>query len=111
MILFAFSVYEATASDLEQRIEMRRGCFFPARFPNHEMHVTLGTPVTGQTCVVLGSIALPDEQMLSTLLLCHTLKKEGADKVIALLPYLGYARHDKEEPGKSLGVAWVGQML
>jgi len=59
----------------------------------------------------LGSIAPPDEQLLSTLLLAHTLKKEGARKLTAVLPYLGYARHDKDKPGESIATAWVGSMV
>ena len=49
--------------------------------------------------------------MLSVLLLAHTLRREGARRVIALLPYLGYARQDRADPGQSLGAAWVGDLL
>lgn len=61
--------------------------------------------------MVLGSIAPPDEQLLSTLLLADTLRKEGAGKLTALLPYLAYSRQDKDKPGESLGTRWVGQLL
>ena len=45
------------------------------------------------------------------LLLSHTLKKEGASKVIALLPYLAYARDEKRKTGQSLATAWVVSLL
>jgi ribose-phosphate pyrophosphokinase len=60
---------------------------------------------------VLGSLAPPAEQMLSVLMLAHTLRREGARRVVALLPYLGYARQDRADPGQSLGVAWVGELI
>ena len=82
-----------------------------ARFPNGELYVRIGAPIAGNVCAVLGSLAPPDEQMLSVLLLAHTLKREGARRVMALLPYLGYARQDRAAPGQSLGVAWAGDLL
>ncbi len=82
-----------------------------ARFANGELHLALDTPPAGQDCVVLGAIAPPDDRLLSTLLLCHTLRKDGAGRIVAALPYLAYARQDRREAGRSLGAAWVGQLL
>jgi ribose-phosphate pyrophosphokinase len=82
-----------------------------ARFPNGELYVRIGGPVAARVCVVLGSLAPPDEQMVSVLLLAHTLKRQGAQRVVALLPYLGYTRQDRADPGQSLGAAWAGDLL
>ena len=49
--------------------------------------------------------------MLALSLAADTLKRQGAARVMALLPYLAYARQDREEPGKGLGIAWVGEIL
>lgn len=81
------------------------------RFANGEWHLTLQASVRGAPCVVLAAITPPDARLLTTLLLCHTLKKEGAARVTALLPYLAYTRQDKEEAGKSRATAWLGAML
>jgi len=81
------------------------------RFPNGELHARLDTPVQDRDCVVLGSLAPPDERLLSLLLLAHTLRRAGARRVIALLPYLGYARQDRGEHCHSLGVEWAGDLL
>ena len=82
-----------------------------ARFANGELHLALDAPPAGQDCVVLGAVAPPDDRLLTTLLLCHTLRKDGAGRIVAALPYLGYARQDRREAGRSLGAAWVGQLL
>ena len=112
MILFASETYAATAAALRSAIaQLQLGRFHVARFENGELHLAVETPSTNEHCVVLGSIAPPDQQLLSTLLLAHTLKKEGASKVTAVLPYLGYARHDKDKPGQSLTTAWVGSLV
>ncbi len=82
-----------------------------SRFCNGELYLRLGAPVANRVCGVLGSLAPPEAQMLWVLLLAHTLRREGARSVVALLPYLGYARQDRADPGQSLGTAWAGDLL
>lgn len=64
-------------------------------------------PVAGDHCFILGSITPPECQMVSFLLLAHTLKKEGATRVTGILPYLAYSREDKQKPGQSVATAWT----
>ena len=112
MILFGFEPYTKIALALGNAVwQLQPGTFRVARFENGELHAHVTTPVVGQHCVVLGSIAPPDEQFLSSSLLIHTLKKEGASQVSAVFPYLGYARHDKDQPGQSLATAWAGSLV
>lgn len=112
MILFAFEPYADIALALKNALgRLQPGTFGIARFENGELHGHVETPVDGQHCVVLGSIAPPDEQLLSALLLAHTLKKERASQVTAVFPYLGYARHDKDKPGQSMATAWAGSLV
>jgi ribose-phosphate pyrophosphokinase len=87
------------------------GRWHAGRFPDGELWLELGGSVAGSECAVLGSLAPPDEQGLLVLLLAHTLKRERASAVRALLPYLGYARQDRADPGHSLGAAWAGALL
>lgn len=93
------------------RLDFERGLFTTARFANGEMQIGLGTPVTNQVCIVVGTIAPPEQNLVSIAMLSHTLKKEGASKVIAMLPYMGYSRQDKTEAGKSLAIQWLGDVL
>lgn len=110
MILFAFEAFQAMAVALAKSAHLTLGCFRAARFDNGELHIGVETSVGKENCFVFGSIAPPDEQLLSTLLLAHTLKKEGAHRLTALLPYLAYARDDKDKPGQSLATAWAGAL-
>ena len=81
------------------------------RFPDGELWLEVEGQVAGATCAVLGSLAPPDAQTLSVLLLADTLKRAGAGRIVALLPYLGYARQDAAPAGRSVGAAWAGAML
>ena len=110
MILFVFEAYQGMAAAIENVTDLMLGRFRAARFENRELHMDVETPVANETCFILGSIAPPDEQLLSVLLLAHTLKKEGACRVTAIFPYLAYARHDTDKPGESLATAWVGAL-
>jgi len=111
VILLSLPRTAALAAALAPRAGLREGEAVVGRFPNGELHARIQTPVAGEECVLLGAVAPPDENLLATLLVAHTLLTEGARRVTALLPYLGYARHDKREPGKSLGTAWLGRLL
>lgn len=81
------------------------------RFENQELHLTLHEDVSGKTLYVKGSITPPEFNLVAFLILIHTLKKEGAKKVIAYLPYLAYTRHDTDEPHKSRLTALMGALL
>lgn len=109
MIAFTFSDYEHLIAPLGQFAD--KGNFEVTRFTNGELFINIRTPVRLAHCVVLGSIAPPDERLLSLALLAHTLKKEGSTRVTAFLPYLAYSRQDKDKPGQSLAAAWVGSFL
>ena len=111
VILFSFSECENIARQLRAIASVQAGQFTVSRFHNQELCASVDESVSGEHCVILGTIAPPDEHLLSVMLLAHTLKKEGADNVTALLPYLAYSRQDKDKPGESLGTAWVGELL
>jgi ribose-phosphate pyrophosphokinase len=111
MILFSLSGSENIAQQLRAAASVQIGRFSIRRYANQELHALIEASVSGEYCVILGTIAPPDESLLSVLLLAETIKKEGAGKITAVLPYLAYSRQDKDKPGESLGTAWVGALL
>jgi ribose-phosphate pyrophosphokinase len=111
MMLFVFPAYAGMGNGLATALGIRLGQCSIERFPNQELHAAIQTDVVNEKCIILSTIAPPDEQLLSTLLLSHTLKKEGARTISALLPYLAYARDDKRKAGQSVATAWVGALL
>lgn len=112
MILFAFEDFTNMAHNLKNEVnDISWGNFSVQRFPNKEIVIIVKSKVKDKHCLILGSISPPAEYLMTALLLGHTLKKEGAKKVIAILPYLAYSRQDKNEIGESLTTAWAGEML
>jgi ribose-phosphate pyrophosphokinase len=109
--LFSFAEYSHISKWLCDLPSLKPGRFSLLRHANQEWHADVQGTVQGEHCVVLGGIAPPDAQMTSLLLLTHTLRKEGAARITAVLPYLAYAREDRSKPGESLATAWVGALL
>ncbi len=111
MVIFPFPQYKYVVKSLKLLPEIKIGKFSVGRFPNQEIFIELQKDVKNKDCLIICSITPPDENLISFLLLSHTLKKEGASRTAALLPYLAYARQDKEKKGESLATASVGELL
>lgn len=111
MLLFVFPPYAEMGRELAQLLGVRMEPCCIDRFPNQELHASIQTDVAGEEIILLGTIAPPDEHLLSTLLFSHTLKKEGARTVTALLPYLAYARDEKSKAGQSMATACIATLL
>lgn len=111
MILFAAPPFSEMAARLGESLPgLKAGRYCARRFANGELFIDLEPPPAGEECAILGSIAPPDSQMLTTLLLAHTLRKEGVAGVTGVFPYLAYSRQDKNKSGESLAAAWTGSL-
>lgn len=110
-ILFSFPEYSHIDRFLGDLRGVELGRFSISRYQNQELHAAVESKVAGEHCFILGSIAPPDCQMASLLLLAHTLRKQGGSRITAILPYLAYSREDKDKPGQSLATAWAGALL
>lgn len=106
-LLFALPPYERWRPFTNTSL----GTFFIHQFPNEEIQIQLNCEVQGAICYVVGGLSPIEKNLLPFLALSHTLKKEGAKKVIAYIPYLAYARQDRNEPGKSQIAALIGRLL
>lgn len=112
MIVFAAQSYYARfAEELATHPDVTLGMSQQLRYPGGELCVAIRQGVDGQDCLVVGTIAPPDTQLLETVLLAEALKRNGARSVRLFLPYLAYARQDKSTPGLGGGIAAVGALL
>jgi ribose-phosphate pyrophosphokinase len=65
------------------------------RFDNSETKVTIKENVADQDCVVIQPTANPtDTHLMELVYFCDALKRQEAKKVIAVIPYFGYARQN-----------------
>src|SRR6516225_7423063 len=92
-LLFTFSEYLQADKSLCDLPGFKPGQFSIVRDDNQELRVPIQRRVTGNHCFIIGSVTPPKCQMVSFLLLAHTLKKEGATQVTGHPPVsclLGY---------------------
>jgi ribose-phosphate pyrophosphokinase len=81
-------------------------------FPDTEMRVTVNDRVDGSTVILVQSTYPPvDKHLMELFFLAHHLSQEGA-KVHAVIPYLAYARQDKQFlPGEVVSLGVVSHLL
>ncbi|HKT22292.1 MAG TPA: ribose-phosphate pyrophosphokinase [Nitrososphaerales archaeon] len=81
-------------------------------FPDGESKFTLSDKVSGRSVLLVQSTYQPvDQHLLQLLLASHHLSEEGA-KVTAVVPYLAYARQDKEFlPGEGVSLGIVAHLM
>lgn len=88
-----------------------KGIFQSVRYRDGEACVSVRQGVEGQDCLLVGTVAPPDNQMLEFLMLADAIKRGGARTIWAFLPYLAYSRQDKLSPGQAGGIATVGSLF
>ena len=81
-------------------------------FPDGETRFTLSEKVSGKGVLLVQSTHAPvDQHLFQLLLAAHQLSEEGA-KVTAVVPYLAYARQDKEFlPGEGVTLGVVAHLM
>lgn len=83
------------------------------RFDNSEIRVRIEEDVKHDTCVIIQSSSNPSNSNLMELfLMADALRREEARKVIAMIPYFGYARQDiQHRPGECVSANVIIRFL
>ena len=82
------------------------------RFSDGEIGVEFQESIRGQFVFLIQSTFAPTDNMMELLLMIDAAKRASAYKVIAVMPYYGYARQDrKDRPRVAIGSKLVANML
>lgn len=88
------------SEDLAERVAERLGADLARAktkvFPDGESKITLDGPISSDTVVVVQSAYPPVDTNLMAALSLISSANERSDNVIAVIPYMGYARQDRE---------------
>lgn len=81
-------------------------------FPDGESKFTVDEKVSGKTVYLVQSTHPPvDQHLMQLLIVAHQLSQDGA-RVTAVVPYLAYARQDKEfMPGEGVSLGIVAHLM
>ncbi len=102
---------------LAQRVAKELGCKLVSpelkRFPDGEFYARIPQELKGEDVAVVQSTCQPqNDNFMELFLLLDAAKDIGAKKVVAVTPYLGYARQDKRfEPGEAVSVRTIRKLI
>ncbi|MEM2253186.1 MAG: ribose-phosphate pyrophosphokinase [Desulfurococcaceae archaeon] len=83
------------------------------KFPDGETYVRVLTKVDGRTVVYINSLQRNvNEAIFETILTIDALRDLGAKEVIAVIPYMSYARQDARfNPGEAISIYTLAKMF
>lgn len=81
-------------------------------FSDGEIQTSFEETVRGQDVFIVQSTIPPTDNIMELLLMVDAAKRASANKIIAVIPYFGYARQDrKDKPRVAIGAKLVANML
>lgn len=110
--IFSGTGSEYLAKEIAQRFGVPLGKVKIQRFSDGEIGVEYKESIRGQYVFIVQSTFPPTDNMMELLLMIDAARRASAEKVIAVIPYYGYARQDrKDKPRVAIGSKLVANML
>lgn len=111
--LFSGSSHPELAANIASGMGISLGKLQIRSFPDGEIGVQLGEEVQGKEIFVLQSLASrPNHYLMELLIIIDALKRSGATKITALIPYLAYSRQDRQNvQGEPITAKLVADLL
>ena len=105
-------VDELNKSKASGDIPLHLGASEVTMFSDGEFQPAFTESVRGATVFIVQSTYPPTENLMELLLTIDAAKRASADKVIAVMPYFGWARQDrKDKPRVPIGAKLVANLL
>lgn len=101
-------------NDFKQTVEepLRLGAYEVTQFSDGEFQPSFTESVRGATVFIVQSTFPPADNLMELLLAIDAAKRASADKVIAVMPYFGWARQDrKDKPRVAIGAKLAANLL
>lgn len=96
--LFAGSSHPKLAKTIAEKLGVSLGKVEINRFPDHEISLQIQEEVGDKDVYVIQSLALePNDYLVELLIMVDALKRAGARRITAVIPYFGYCRQDRQD--------------
>ena len=110
--IFAGRASEQLASNIAKSFGTSLGDVKVSVFSDGEFQPSFEETVRGQDVFIVQSTMPPTENLFELLLLVDAARRASARKIIAVIPYFGFARQDrKDKPRVAIGAKLVANML
>jgi ribose-phosphate pyrophosphokinase len=102
----------ALASEIAKKYGVALGDVNVTVFSDGEFQPSFEETVRGQDVFIVQSTMPPADNLLELLLLVDAARRASARKIIAVIPYFGFARQDrKDKPRVAIGAKLIANML
>ena len=99
--LFAGTSNPALATGIAAELGVPLGDIEVGRFSDGEVAVKINESVRGTDCFLLQSTCHPcNDNLMELLVMTDACRRGSAARIVAVLPYFGYARQDKKSRGR-----------
>lgn len=110
--IFAGRVSQELAGRIAQKFGTSLGDVKVVEFSDGEFQPSFEETVRGQDVFIVQSTMPPTENLFELLLMVDAAKRASARKIIAVIPYFGFARQDrKDKPRVAIGAKLIANML
>ena len=112
-VIFSGNSNPDLASKIASDLKLSLGKAEIIRFADSECRVRIEEDIEGKTVFIIQSLSNPvDEHLMEFLLMGDAVKRQEPKKMVAVLPYHGYARQDRiHRPGECLSALVVAKMI
>ncbi|MCJ2513383.1 MAG: ribose-phosphate pyrophosphokinase-like domain-containing protein, partial [Candidatus Thermoplasmatota archaeon] len=81
------------------------------RFPDGELYIRILDNINNEDIILIQN-TYPDFNIIELFLLQGAIKEAGANKIITIIPYFGYARQDKIfEKGEAISAKTLAKLI
>lgn len=112
MKIFSGTGSKAVAQRIAERFGTRLGNVKMQRFSDGEFQPSFEETVRGSNVYLVQSTFAPSDNLFELLMMVDAAKRASAGRIVAVLPYFGYARQDrKDKPRVAIGSKLVANLL
>ncbi len=110
--IFACSGSEAMGAEIAAQLGLKLGQSQLMKFSDGEFEPCYLESIRGASVFIIQSTYPPADNLMELLLMIDAAKRASAHRVIAVMPYFGWARQDrKDRPRVSIGAKLVANLL
>ncbi|MBK8581807.1 MAG: ribose-phosphate pyrophosphokinase [Flavobacteriales bacterium] len=110
--IFGGTATRALAQQIADVSGQKLGEVSVSRFSDGEFQPSFEETVRGEVVFIVQSTFPPSDNLFELLLMVDAAKRASAKRIVAVMPYFGFARQDrKDKPRVSIGAKLVANML
>jgi len=110
--IFAGSASEDVGTRIARAYGQELGNLKMSRFSDGEFQISYEESIRGNDVFIIQSTFPPSDNLMELLLMVDAAKRASAKRIVAILPYFGFARQDrKDKPRVAIGAKLVANLL